>query len=67
MENHKLTVPFVRTDDNLADFFTKPLAPSQFFALRDKIMNVTPDIARRAARDSRLASFSRGVAGVGGC
>ena len=27
-------------DDNLADFFTKYLAPKHFFALRDIIMNV---------------------------
>ena len=26
VEDHKLSVPFVRTDDNLADFLTKPLA-----------------------------------------
>ena len=26
----------------LADFFTKPLRPSKFFPLRDKIMNASP-------------------------
>ena len=40
VEEGKLTVPFVRTDDNLADFLTKPLPASRFFALRDRIMNV---------------------------
>ena len=40
VEDGKLTVPFVRTDDNLADFLTKPLPASRFFALRDRIMNV---------------------------
>ena len=40
VERGELVVPFVRTDDNLADFFTKPLAAKRFFALRDKIMNV---------------------------
>ena len=35
----ELEVPFVRTADNLADFFTKPLAHKKFFALRDRIMN----------------------------
>ena len=33
-------VPFVRSDANLADFFTKPLKPRRFFELRDKIMNI---------------------------
>ena len=40
VENKEIVVPHVKTDDNLADFFTKPLAAKQFFALRDKIMNV---------------------------
>eukprot|EP00965_Chrysotila_dentata_P022323 738209-Pleurochrysis_carterae.AAC.1 len=40
VETHDITVPFVSSADNLADFFTKPLAPRLFFALRDKIMNV---------------------------
>ena len=36
----QLVVPFVKSADNLADFFTKPLGSKQFFALRDKIMNI---------------------------
>ena len=40
VEDGKIVVPFVSSSDNLADFFTKPLAPARFFALRDKIMNV---------------------------
>ena len=40
MEDGKIVVPFVSSVDNLADFFTKPLPPAKFFALRDKIMNV---------------------------
>ena len=40
VENHTLRVPFVSTDKNLADFFTKPLPARSFFPLRDKIMNV---------------------------
>ena len=39
VEDMKLVVPFVRTDDNLADFFTKPLDASRFFKLRNSIMN----------------------------
>ena len=67
VEEFKVTVRFVATVDNLADFFTKPLAPSQFYAMRDKIMNVTPDIARRAARATRATGHARWVTGVGGC
>ena len=40
VENMQLVVPFVQSADNLADFFTKPLSSRQFFALRDRIMNV---------------------------
>ena len=40
VEGMKLTVPYVRSAENLADFFTKPLGARVFFALRDRIMNV---------------------------
>ena len=40
VDDLRLSVPFVRTADNLADFFTKPLKSKQFFAIRDRIMNV---------------------------
>ena len=40
VERGEIRVPFVRTDSNLADFFTKPLASKRFFQLRDLIMNV---------------------------
>jgi hypothetical protein len=40
VENHQIRVPFVSTVDNLADFFTKPLAAKTFFRLRDALMNV---------------------------
>ena len=39
VENHQICVPFVRSADNLADFFTKPLSANVFFPLRDAIMN----------------------------
>ena len=42
VEDHTLVVPFVRTADNLADFFTKPLGAKTFFPMRDTIMNVRP-------------------------
>ena len=41
VENGELIVPYVATDDNLADFFTKPLTARRFFTLRNKIMNVS--------------------------
>ena len=40
VEDHTIVVPFVRTVDNLADFFTKPLGQKSFFPMRDLIMNV---------------------------
>ena len=40
VESFELKVPFVRTADNIADFFTKPMkSASQFHALRKRIMN----------------------------
>ena len=41
VEDFRITVPFVRSESNDADFFTKPLKSSQFFALRDRIMNIS--------------------------
>ena len=39
-EVRAVEVPFVRTDDNLADFFTKPFKEAKkFYAMRRKIMN----------------------------
>ena len=40
VEDHEICVPFVRSADNMADFFTKPLPAKAFFRLRDAIMNV---------------------------
>ena len=39
VESLELEVPFVRTADNIADFFTKPLQAKQFHAMRRVIMN----------------------------
>ena len=36
----QLRVPFVKTVDNLADFFTKPLTSKNFYRMRDILMNV---------------------------
>ena len=35
VELGRIVVPFVRSDQNLADFFTKPLRPARFFSLRE--------------------------------
>ena len=40
VENMQLRVPYVNTVDNLADFFTKPLAKNDYFRMRDTLMNV---------------------------
>ena len=40
VESLEIEVPFVRTADNIADFFTKPMkSASQFHTLRKIIMN----------------------------
>jgi hypothetical protein len=41
VEALEIEVPFVRTDDNIADFFTKPFVKNanKFHAMRKKIMN----------------------------
>jgi len=40
VETGLIAVPYVNTSDNLADFFTKPLAAKGFFSLRNVLMNV---------------------------
>jgi len=42
VENRELQVPFVPTDENPADFFTKPLDKKKFQYFRAKLMNETP-------------------------
>ena len=61
-----IRVPYVNTVDNLADFFTKPLTSKTFFRLRDRIMNVDPEVAgdsyggvlNDAASDARSSDSS---------
>ena len=40
VEAHEVVVPLVKTDDNAADFFTKPLDKDKFFSFRDALMNI---------------------------
>ena len=35
LRNMQLRVPYVNTVDNLADFFTKPLAKNDYYRMRD--------------------------------
>ena len=39
LRNMQLRVPYVNTVDNLADFFTKPLAKNDYFRMRDILIS----------------------------
>ena len=54
VENGEIVVPYVNTQDNEADFFTKPLEGKLFFELRDRIMNVAPTALGGLARSYKL-------------
>ena len=68
VEDGKLRVTFVRTADNYADLFTKPLDPKTFFPLRDLIMNVPLSMRESggASATGGHCKSSRGVA-TGDC
>ena len=40
IEAGKIASPYIKSGDNLADFFTKVLPAKDFFRLRDLIMNI---------------------------
>ena len=40
VEAQELVVPLIKTDDNPADFFTKPVSSDKFFKFRGAIMNI---------------------------
>ena len=46
---------FVPTNDNIADFFTKPLMGKHFFSMRDKVMNVPHFEDRPSSSSDKLA------------
>ncbi len=54
VENGVLHVRYVPSDENLADFFTKPLDSTTFFKLRNRIMNV-PDAGLSAKADEGVS------------
>jgi hypothetical protein len=62
VEDMRLSVAYVNTVDNLADFLTKPLPSKTFFPMRDRIMNV-PHTARLGV-SFRCSSRSRGGVAV---
>ena len=43
VEAQEIVVPLVSTENNDADFFTKPLPPKRFKMLRRKVMNLRSD------------------------
>ena len=57
VEEHRIRCTFVSTVDNLADFFTKPLKPAIFFAMRDKIMNVPVSEQRALCANRVLVAY----------
>ena len=66
VESNRLVVPFVRTSDNLADFFTKPLIPKVFFALRNQIMNIPDPFSSNGGALSDDESSPSNVSGCPG-
>ena len=55
VEEGVVTVPYVRTDDNIADFFTKPLEPKKFRAFRDRIMNIPSHVGSSLCSDGGVS------------
>ena len=54
VEEFELTVPYVRSEDNPADFLTKPMSSAaSFFAFRARIMN---EPTSSAGADQRAAA-----------
>ena len=46
VESQEIVVPLVNTQENDADFFTKPLAPKRYKYLRRRIMNLKSEEAK---------------------
>ena len=57
VENEEIVVPYVRTVDNFADFFTKPIVRHNFFRMRDVIMNCDSRASKAAGRAMALRAI----------
>ena len=68
VEDGLLTVPYVSTTSNMADFFTKPLAAAHFFALRNLIMNFERPVPSESVRaHARVSRRDQRHQRAGGC
>ena len=68
VENGLLTVPYVHTASNMADFFTKPLPAAQFYALRNRIMNFVRPVPSESVRGhARMTRRDHRHQRAGGC
>ena len=68
VEDGLLTVPYVATTSNMADFFTKPLAAAQFYSLRNRIMNFERPVPDESSRGhARMVRRDRRRQRAGGC
>ena len=68
VEDGVLAVPYVATTSNMADFFTKPLAAAQFYALQNLIMNFERPVPSEPARaHARMTRRDRRHQRAGGC
>ena len=64
VEAQEIIVPLVNTQDNDADFFTKPLPPKRFKFLRRKVMNLSAE--ERIENNTLRPSFAGGRRNAGG-
>ena len=68
VEDGLLTVPYVATTSNMADFFTKPLPAAQFYSLRNRIMNFERPVPDESSRgQARMMRRDRRHQRAGGC
>ena len=64
VEEHRIVVPFVPTDANVADFFTKALPADKFLKFRQIVMNLEPYTQSPKPGGSALLSLSSESGGV---